>query len=166
MNQAAIEAKKELVNVIKEKLNSSSSSVIVEYRGLSVDKITELRKLLREEQVELKVLKNTMVELAVEDTDYSGLKEYLNGPNAVAFGNDAVAPSRVLAKFAKKNEKLVIKGGLVEGKILNKEQLIELSKLPNKEGMLSMLLSVLQAPVSGFARAVKAVSDSKESQTN
>ena len=103
-----------------------------------------------------------MLTRAAEAAGLEGLSEHLTGPNAIAFSNDAVAPSRILAKYAKKHEALVLKAGVVEGKVVDNAVLKELSTLPNREGMLSMLLSVLQAPVSGFARVVKAVADSKE----
>lgn len=161
MKEATLKAKEELVSNIQEKLNNSSSSVIVEYRGLSVQKVTELRRLLREENIEFKVYKNTMVTRAAEAAGLNDLNEYLTGPNAIAFSDDAVAPSRILAKFAKKNKQLVLKGGVVEGKIVNADKLKSLATLPNREGMLSMLLSVLQAPVRSVALAVKAVAEQK-----
>ena len=161
MREATMKAKKDQVNQIKDKLSESSSSVIVEYRGLSVQKVTELRSLLREENVEFKVYKNTMVSRAADAAGLNDLNEYLTGPNAIAFSDDAVAPSRILAKFAKKNRKLILKGGVVEGKIVNADTLKSLANLPNRDGMLSMLLSVLQAPVRSVALAVKAVAEQK-----
>lgn len=126
--------------------------------------VTELRRNLRAEDVEFKVYKNSLVRRATEATDYEGLNAQLTGPNAIAFGNsDAVAPARVLAKFAKDHEALVIKAAVVEGKLLNVEEVKEISSLPNREGMYSMLLGMLQAPVSKFARVVKAVAEAKES---
>ncbi len=161
MKDVTLKAKEELVSHIQDKLKDSSSSVVVEYRGLSVQKVTELRRLLREENIEFKVYKNTMVTRAAEKAGLNDLNEYLTGPNAIAFSDDAVAPSRILAKFAKKNDKLVLKGGVVEGKVVDATTLKSLATLPNRDGMLSMLLSVLQAPVRGFALAVKAVADQK-----
>lgn len=161
MKDVTLKAKEELVSHIQDKLKDSSSSVVVEYRGLSVQKVTELRRLLREENIEFKVYKNTMVTRAAEKARLNDLNEYLTGPNAIAFSDDAVAPSRILAKFAKKNDKLVLKGGVVEGKVVDATTLKSLATLPNRDGMLSMLLSVLQAPVRGFALAVKAVADQK-----
>lgn len=162
MKEAVLEAKKVVVSEIQEKLSNSASSGVVEYRGLSVAEVTELRRLLGAENIEFKVYKNTMLTRAAEAAGLEGLSEHLTGPNAIAFSNDAVAPSRILAKYAKKHEALVLKAGVVEGKVVDNAVLKELSTLPNREGMLSMLLSVLQAPVSGFARVVKAVADSKE----
>ncbi len=156
--------KSALVEEIAAKLKGAQSAVVVEYRGLSVAEVTELRRNLRAEDVEFKVYKNSLVRRATEATDYEGLNAQLTGPNAIAFGNsDAVAPARVLAKFAKDHEALVIKAAVVEGKLLNVEEVKEISSLPNREGMYSMLLGMLQAPVSKFARVVKAVAEAKES---
>ena len=162
MSAEAIKAKSALVEEIATKLKDAQSAVIVEYRGLSVAEVTELRRNLRAEDVEFKIYKNTLVRRATESTGYEELNAQLTGPNAIAFGHsDAVAPARVLAKFAKDHEALVIKAGMVEGKVLDVEEIKEISKLPNREGMYSMLLGMLQAPVSKFARVVKAVAEAK-----
>lgn len=163
MSAEAIKAKSALVEEIAAKLKGAQSAVVVEYRGLSVAEVTELRRNLRAEDVEFKVYKNSLVRRATEATDYEGLNAQLTGPNAIAFGNsDAVAPARVLAKFAKDHEALVIKAAVVECKLLDVEEVKEISSLPNREGMYSMLLGMLQAPVSKFARVVKAVAEAKE----
>lgn len=162
MNQAVLSAKQEQVKEIIEKINNSQSTVVCEYRGLSVAEVTELRRNLREENVEFKVYKNTMVERACEDCGFEDMKSVLVGPNAFAFSNDATAPARVLAKFAKKHKALVLKSGIVEGKYVDEATIKELSSLPNRDGMLSMLLSCLQSPVSSFARVVKAVADARD----
>ena len=162
MSAEAIKAKSALVEEIAAKLKGAQSAVVVEYRGLSVAEVTELRRSLRAEDVEFKIYKNTLVRRATESTGYEELNAQLTGPNAIAFGHsDAVAPARVLAKFAKDHEALVIKAGMVEGKVLDVEEIKEISKLPNREGMYSMLLGMLQAPVSKFARVVKAVAEAK-----
>lgn len=161
MNQAVLNAKEALVAQISEQIKNSSSSVVVEYRGLSVAEVTELRRNLRAEGVEFKVYKNSMVERAVDACGYTELKESLKGPNAIAFSTDATAPARVLASFAKKHEHLILKSGIVEGKVVDVKTINELASLPNREGMLSMLLSCLQSPVRSFACAVKAVADAK-----
>lgn len=169
MNQAVLNEKEALVSLISEQIKNSSSSVVVEYRGLSVAEVTELRRNLRKENVEFKVYKNSMVERAVDACGYGELKEALKGPNAIAFSKDATAPARVLAEFAKKHEHLVLKSGIVEGKVVDINTIKELASLPNREGMLSMLLSCLQSPVRSFACAVKAVADKKgegETATN
>ena len=166
MNKAILSSKQAVVDEISEKIKNSQSTVVCEYRGLSVAEVTELRRNLRAENVELKVYKNTLVERAVEACGFADeLKDSLVGPNAFAFSTDATAPARVLAKFAKKHKSLVLKNGIVEGKVVDEATMKELSLLPNREGMLSMLLSCLQSPVSSFARVVKAVADAKEAGT-
>jgi large subunit ribosomal protein L10 len=163
---SAIEQKKRIVEEITEKLKKSQTTVIVDYRGLNVAEITELRKQLREAGVEFKVYKNTLMRRAAEKAELSQLNEFLTGPNAVAFSeHDPVMPAKILNDFAKKNEKLEIKAGVVEGRLVSISEIKALAELPPREGLLSMLLSVLQAPVRNFALAVKAVADQKEGQS-
>ena len=162
MNQAVLSNKQAVVTEISDKMKNSQSTVVCEYRGLSVAEVTELRRNLRSEGVDFKVYKNTMVERACDDCGFTDLKDALSGPNAFAFSEDATAPARVLAKFAKKHKALVLKKGIVEGKVVDEGTIKELSLLPNRDGMLSMLLSCLQSPVSSFARVVKAVAEAKE----
>ncbi|MFD2627737.1 50S ribosomal protein L10 [Oceanobacillus kapialis] len=160
-----IEQKKQLVEEIAEKFRTSQTSVVVDYRGLDVAEVTELRKQLREAGIDFKVYKNTMARRAVEAAELTELSETLVGPTALAFSNDdVVAPARILNDFAKKNEALEIKGGVIEGKVATLDQIKELADLPNYEGMVSMLLSVLQAPVRNFAYATKAIAEQKEEQ--
>ena len=161
MNQSILQTKQELVKEIQTKLQDSASSVVVEYRGLSVRKITELRRELLKEGIEFVVYKNSMVQRAATEADFQELLTSLTGPNAFAFGNDAVAPSRILAKFAKKNEHLVLKAGVVEGKVVDAEALKALAKLPNREGMISMFMGMLQSPVRQFAYALQQIADQK-----
>ena len=165
MNQAVLSNKQALVTEISDKIKDSQSTLVCEYRGLTVAEVTELRRGLREEGVDFKVYKNTMVERACDDCGFEDLKDALKGPNAFAFSEDATAPARVLAKFAKKHKALVLKKGIVEGKVVDEATIKELSLLPNRDGMLSMLLSCLQSPVSSFARVVKAVAEAKEAGT-
>lgn len=164
MNQAIVESKKAIVSEITEKLKESESAVIVEYRGLTVKEVTELRRTLRDENVEMKVYKNKLSQRAATEAGFEELCENLTGPNALVFSKDATAPARVLSKFAKTHDKLILKAGTVEGKVVDLETLKTISALPNREGMISMLLSCLQSPVRSFACVVKAVSDSKESE--
>ena len=162
MSKEIIEAKKLIVDEISQQLKGSQSTIVVEYRGLTVAEVTELRRALRAENVGFKVYKNTLVQRAVEQEGMAELVEHLAGPNAIAFGHeDAVAPARILAEFAKKHEALVIKAGYVEGKYLPQEEVLAVSKLPNREGMYSMLLCVMKEPVSKVARAIKAVADAR-----
>lgn len=162
-NAKILEAKQQQVSEVSGKLKESSTTVVVDYRGLNVSQVTELRKQLRQAGVEFEVLKNTLVRRATAEAELSDLDQYLTGPTAIAFSkDDAVAPAKVLSDFAKKNEKLNIKGGVVEGKVVGFDQIKALADLPSREGLLSMLLSVLQAPMRNFALAVKAVSEKQE----
>ena len=162
MNQTILEQKKELVDSIVNTIDGSASTLLCEYRGLTVAEITELRRLLRAEGCQMVVYKNSKTQRAVEKLGFSDLLPSLTGPNATIVSDDAIAPSRVLTKFAKKHDKLVIKAGVVEKKVVDANEIKQLATLPNKEGMLSMLLSCLQSPISSFARTVKAVADAKE----
>ena len=161
MNQTVLESKKGVAAEIQDKLQNSSSTVVAEYRGLTVAEVTELRRALKAEGCEMKVYKNTLASKAADAVGLGDLKASLTGPNALAFSTDETAAARVMAKFAKKHDKLVLKGGVVNGKVVDVNTVKALSELPNREGMLSMLLSVLQAPVSSFARVVKAVADAR-----
>lgn len=163
MNKTIIAEKKVKVDQIASDFQASQSVAVIEYRGLTVAQLEALRKELRQEQVELHVLKNTLVQKAAESLNLSDLDTHLSGPNAYVFSKkDAVSGPKVLVKFARRNEKLIIKGGVVEGKVVDENQMKTIAKLPNKEGMLSMLLSCLTSPVRGLALAVKAVAEKQE----
>lgn len=161
-NQTIINQKELLVSEVTEKMKNSQSTIVVDYRGLTVGQLTELRRELGANNVEFKVYKNNLMRRAAKNLGFDGLEEHLSGPNAIAFSNDdVVAPARILSKFAKQNKALEIKSGVVEGKVVELSTINELAALPNKEGMLSMLLSVLQAPIRNTALAVKAVAEQK-----
>ncbi|MGR9047922.1 50S ribosomal protein L10 [Halobacillus faecis] len=163
---SVIEQKKQIVSDLAEKFRNSKSAVVVDYRGLDVAEVTELRTQLREAGVDFKVYKNTMVRRAADEVELSELNEVLQGPTAVAFHeDDAVAAAKVLNNFAKDHDSLEIKGGVVEGQVATLEQIKELANLPNYEGLVSMFLSVLQAPIRNFAYATKAIADQKEEES-
>ena len=163
MSEKIIAKKAAIVDEVAEKFQSAVSVVVVDYRGLTVEQVTNMRKELRDNDVKMKVIKNTYLRRAAAKAGYEGLDETFTGPTAVAFSSeDVVAPARIMAKYAEDIEALEIKGGMIEGKVASLEEINALAKLPNREGMLSMLLSVLQAPVRNFAYAVKAVADSKD----
>ncbi len=163
MSKEIIAKKAAIVEEVVEKFEKASSVVVVDYRGLTVEEVTNLRKELREAGVEMRVIKNTYLKRAADKAGYEGLDDTFSGPTAVAFADeDVTGPDRILSKFAEDHEALEVKGGMIEGKVVSLEEIHALAKLPNREGMLSMLLSVLQAPVRNFAYAVKAVADSKE----
>ncbi|SDW89462.1 LSU ribosomal protein L10P [Marininema mesophilum] len=159
----AIESKKQVVAEIAEKFQNSKSTIITDYRGLTVAEMNELRSQLREAGVEYRVLKNTMTRRATSESNLNELDEHLVGPTAVAFSQeDVVAPAKVLHTFAKDHQALEIKGGVVEGRVVTLDEVKALAELPSREGLLSMLLSVMQAPVRNFALAVKAVADKED----
>ncbi|AAP24153.1 50S ribosomal protein L10 [Bacillus tropicus] len=160
-----IETKQQVVTEIADKLRASKSTIVVDYRGLTVSEATELRKQLREAGVEFKVYKNSLTRRAAESAEMAELNEFLTGPNAIAFSNeDVVAPAKVLNDFAKDHEALEIKAGVIEGKLVTLDEVKAIATLPSREGLLSMLLSVLQAPIRNLALATKAVADQKEEQ--
>jgi large subunit ribosomal protein L10 len=161
-NAKIIQAKQQEVDLITTKLRESNCTVVADYRGLNVAQVTQLRKQLREAGVEFQVLKNSLVSRAAANAELSELDAVLTGPTAIAFGKDVVSPAKILSDFAKKNEALKVKGGVVEGRFVDSAQIKALADLPSREGLLSMLLSVLQAPVRNFALAVKAVAEKNE----
>ncbi|MGL5296500.1 MAG: 50S ribosomal protein L10 [Culicoidibacterales bacterium] len=163
-NNSIIEQKQLLVDEVTAKMQASQSTIVVDYRGLTVTEVTELRRELRAAGVEFKVYKNNLVRRAATELGHEGLLESLTGPNAIAFSNeDVVAPAKILANFAKEHQALEIKAGIIEGNVAELATIQELAALPNRDGMLSMLLSVLQAPVRNMALVAKAVAEQKES---
>jgi large subunit ribosomal protein L10 len=162
-NAKVIQAKQEAVEVVAAKLRESVTTVVADYRGLNVAQVTELRKQLREAGIEFQVLKNTLLRRATAAAELTELDAVLTGPTAIAFGkDDAVSAAKILNDFAKKNNALELKGAVVEGRVIGVEEIKALAELPSREGLLSMLLSVLQAPMRNFALAVKAVADKEE----
>ena len=163
MSEASIAKKAELVDAVAEKMKAAVSIVVVDSRGLTVEQDTVLRRNLRESAVEFKVIKNSILRRAAEKAGLEGFDDIFTGPSAVAFSNeDVVAPAKIINDFAKDAETLEIKGGAIEGAVSTKEEIQALAALPNREGLLSMLLSVLQAPVRNVALAVKDFEESKD----
>lgn len=158
-----LEAKKKQVEELKERLSGSIAGVIVDYSGISVEDDTKLRRELREAGVEYTVIKNSIVERAVDGTSYDALKDDLKGSTALATSkDDYAAAARILNKYADKVKTMSLKNGFIDEEVIGKEKLVELAKLPSREVLLSMVVGVLQAPISAFARAVKAVAESKD----
>lgn len=163
MSEATIAVKAQQVAEVADKFKNATSAVVADVRGLTVEQSNNLRAELRGEGVELRVIKNKVLTRAAEAADFSEMNDLFAGPSAVAFSNDdAIAPARVLKKYADAIEALEIKGGFIDGNIVSIEDINKYASLPDRDGLLSMLLSTLQAPVRNFAYAVKAVSDSKE----
>jgi large subunit ribosomal protein L10 len=159
MNQQALEAKKAAVAAVVDGLKNSESVTVVSYQGLTVSEFQELRRTLAKENACIGVYKNTLVRRALKEAGDADLGEILNGPNAFVFSKELSNGPKVLVKFARCHQKLVVKGGLAEGKVLNADDVKVISKLPNHDGMISMLLSCLQAPITKFAATVKAIAD-------
>lgn len=144
------ESKIKAVEELKDKFSRSKAVILTDYRGLNVAAITELRRKLREQGIEYKVAKNTLMHIALEDFDYS-LDDFLEGPTAVAFSyEDPVAPAKLLTEFAKTHKELEIKAGVVEGKVASKEMIDELAKLPPKEQLLANAVGAIQSPLYGI----------------
>ena len=161
MNQEILKSKQEIVAKIEDSLKESASMTIVEYRGLTVAEISELKKSLKAAGSTFTVYKNTLVTRASDKLGYSELNQYLSGSNAFVFSKEINAGPKVLAKFAKRNELLVIKAGIAEGKVMDAQGMKTIASLPDRNGLLSMFLSCLNAPIQKFAATVKAVADSK-----
>ena len=157
---ANLEAKKQVVEDIKAKINESKSVVLVDYKGLTVAEDTELRKQLREAGITYKVYKNTMMNFAFKGTDCEGLAPYLEGPSAIAISkDDATAPARILCKFAKGAKALEIKGGVVEGTVYDSKGIEAISNVPSREELLGKLLGSIQSPITNLARVLNQIAE-------
>lgn len=162
MKEATLKAKIAHVDEITAKFQESQSAVVVDCIGLTVAETMDLRKQLYANGCEMHVIKNNIIRRASEKCGYNGLEEALKGPSAVAFSKDATSASKIVYGYAKTNDKLKIKAGVVEGKVLPLDELKVVATLPDKNGMLSMLLSVLQAPIRNMACVIKAVAEKNE----
>ncbi len=165
MSKAAIAEKEKLVNAFADELKEAKAILVINYLGLTVEEVTNMRKELRDNNVKMKVIKNTYLRRAAEKAGIEGLDDTFVGPTAVVYTADAddiTEPARIVSKYEDDFDVLEIKGGMLEGKVTSKEEIKELASIPGREGLLSMLVSVLQAPVRNFAYAVKAVADSKD----
>ncbi len=157
---AKIELKQPVVAEISEGIKEAKSVVLVDYRGLTVEQDTELRRQLRAAGVSYKVYKNTMMNFAFKGTDFEQLAPYLNGPSAMAYSTeDATAPARVLAEFAKKADKLEIKAGVVEGTAYDAKGMQAIASIPSREVLISRLLGSMQSPITNFARVMNQLAE-------
>lgn len=147
--------KQKVVDDIKQKFQGSTGVVLADYRGLTVSQVTNLRVELRQAGVEYRVLKNTMVRRAADEVGIQGLEQYLEGPTAVAFSADPVAPAKILSEFSKKNKNLTIKAGVLEGKVIGPEKIKDLANLPSREVLLSQVLAGIQGPLQGMVNVLQ-----------
>jgi large subunit ribosomal protein L10 len=157
--------KKAVVAEISAKVASAQTIVLAEYRGIEVGHLTQLRAKARSGGVYLRVLKNTLARRAVEGTAFSPLASEMTGPLIYAISEDAVAAAKIMQDFAKSNDKLVIKAGSYAGKPLDKAAVVALANIPTREVLISQLLGVMLASVSGMARVLAAVAAKKETES-
>lgn len=159
---AKVELKQPIVEEISGYLKDAQSVVLVDYRGLTVEQDTQLRKAMREAGVVYKVYKNTMMNFAFKGTECESLTQHLEGPNAIAISKtDATAPARILANFAKNAKALEIKGGIVEGSYYDAEGMTAIAKVPSREELLGKLLGSIQSPITNFARVINQIAEAK-----
>ena len=159
---AKVELKAPIVEEISNGIKDAKSVVLVDYRGLTVEQDTNLRKALREANVTYKVYKNTMMNFAFKGTDFEGLAPYLEGPSAMAYSTeDATAPAIVLCNFAKTSEKLEVKGGVVEGTVYDANGIKAISAIPSKDVLLGKLFGSMQSPIANLARVLNQIAEQK-----
>lgn len=157
---AKVELKQPIIQEISDTIKDAKSMVVVDYRGLTVAEDTQLRKQLREAGVSYKVYKNTLVSRAVEGTEFESIRDVLEGPNAFAVSSeDATAPARILAKFAKTAPALELKAGIVEGTYYDEEGIKVIATIPGREELLSKLLGSLQSPITNLARVLNQIAE-------
>ena len=156
---AKVEIKKPVVEEIKANLDGAQTAVVVDYRGLTVEQDTQLRKQLREAGVVYKVYKNTMINFAIEGTEFEGLKPCLEGPTGLAICKTA---ARILANFAKTAPALELKGGVVEGTFYDAAGIAVIANIPSREVLISKFLGSIQSPIANFARVIKQIAEQKE----
>lgn len=157
---AKVELKKPIVDEISAAIKDAQTVVLVDYRGLTVEQDTNLRKQLREAGVGYKVYKNTFMNFAFKGTDCEGLSDLLEGPSAMATcDTDATAAARILCKFAKTAPALEIKGGVVEGKVYDAKGIEQISSIPSREELLARLFGSMQSPVTNLARVLNQIAE-------
>ena len=155
-----LEQKKAVVESLADKMGRAASGVLVKYEGITVDQDTKLRKALREAGVEYAVIKNTLIGKAADIAGFEGLKSELNGMNALAISfEDPIAPAKILKEYADKIETFEIRGGLLEGKVVNAATVNELADIPNKETLVAKFLGSIQGPLFKFAYVLQAIVD-------
>lgn len=162
MRDAVLKGKQAIVQEIEEKIKNSQSLVLVDYRGLTVEEVTNLRNEYRKNNVEYKVYKNTLMKFAFDNLGYTDFAEVLKGPSAVAFSmEDATSSAKVTNNFAKENDKLKIKAGIVDGKILDVAGVVSLASIPSREVLLTKLLGSIKSPVANFVYLADALAKKK-----
>lgn len=160
---AKVEIKQPIVDEIAGYLADAQAMVLVDYRGLTVEEDTQLRKALREAGVDYKVYKNTLIKRAVKGTVFETVTDLCEGPTAIATSaSDATAPARVLYEAAKKMPNLELKGGVVDGTFYDEKMIQVIATIPSREVLIGKLLGSIQSPITNFARVIKQIAESKE----
>ena len=159
-----IEDKKAVVEEVAAEVAKAETIVVAEYRGIQVASMTKLRAKAREQGVYLRVLKNTLARRAVAETPFAGLADQMVGPLVYGISADPVAAAKVLFDFSKTDDKIVIKAGSYDGKVLDAAGVSQLASIPSREELLSKLAYVMQAPVAGMARAIAALAEKKQAE--
>ena len=160
---AKVEIKKPIVDEIIEHLNGAQAAVVADYRGLTVEQDTQLRKQMREAGVVYKVYKNTMIKRAIAGTEFEALAADLEGPTAIAISKeDATAPARVLYNFAKTAPALELKSGVIGGTFYGKDMISVMATIPSREELISKFLGSIQSPITNFARVIKQIAEKNE----
>ena len=162
MSVENIKMKQAIIDEIKGKLDKAESAVIIDYLGTTVEQANEMRRKLREENVDYTVYKNTMMARAIAGTQYEPLKDVLSGPSAIAISyDDAIAPARVLAGCIKQYNKMAFKAGVIEGVFYDEEKIKEIATIPSREELIAKFMGSIQSPVGKFVRTLQAVADAK-----
>ena len=159
----AYKQKQIIIDEIKDKFERAESAVVIDYMGITVAEADEMRKKLREAEVDYTVYKNTLVKRAIEGTKYEALGEILEGPSGFAFSyDDATAPARVLNDARKAYKKMEFKGGIIEGEYYDKENIEKIAAIPSRDTLISKFMGSIQSPIANFARVVAQIADQKE----
>ena len=159
----AYKQKQIIIDEIKDKFERAESAVVIDYMGITVAEADEMRKKLREAEVDYTVYKNTLVKRAIEGTKYEALGEILEGPSGFAFSyDDATAPARVLNDARKAYKKMEFKGGIIEGEYYDKDNIEKIAAIPSRDTLISKFMGSIQSPIANFARVVAQIAEQKE----
>lgn len=162
MAKVTLADKQAEVTQVATELKESATVVVVDYLGLTVEEVTDLRKQIRESGSSMKVVKNTMLRRAAEEAGIEGTDEFFVGPSAIIFSEDAVAPAKVITEFVKGNDKIAIKGGIVEGRASSVDEIKAVADLPSRDDLYAMLASAVQGPIRKTAQVLSAMSPARK----
>lgn len=162
MSSKAKQQKQAIIDEIKKKLENAQSAVIIDYMGITVAQVDEMRKKLHKAGIDYKVYKNTLLKKAVQGTRYAPLSDVLEGPSAIAISrDDATAPARALSQAIDEYKKMAFKAGIVEGNFYDKEGIEKIAAIPSRDGLIAEFMGSLKAPLGKFVRLLQAVADQR-----